>query len=137
MKSRAGLIILDEGQVALIRRVRENKTYYVFPGGGVEAGESPQEAAEREAMEELGVRIELGPAVYEVTGTVREQYFSASITGGEFGVGTGDEFSDPERGRGSYEAIWLPIDTLSEITVYPEALAAELIQRAAGKAAEE
>jgi len=36
---------------------------WTFPGGIVEAGEAPAEAAAREVREEVGVEVELGPLV--------------------------------------------------------------------------
>ncbi|HSJ37811.1 MAG TPA: NUDIX domain-containing protein [Planococcus sp. (in: firmicutes)] len=134
MRSRAALLIFEKGHLALIKRIRNGQTYYVFPGGGIEAGESPQAAAKREAMEELGVRVEIGPQVFETTCSVGEHYFFASITGGNFGVATGKEFTDSERGRGSYEAVWVPIEMLTAISLYPEALAVAILQQyTAGK----
>jgi len=56
---RARIVLVDHGKLALIKRVRDGRTYYLFPGGGVEEGETPQDAARREAFEELGVEVEL------------------------------------------------------------------------------
>ena len=63
MRVRAAVIIVENGRVALIERVRDRHTYFKFPGGGVESGESPQQAAVREAHEELGVSVELGDLI--------------------------------------------------------------------------
>jgi 8-oxo-dGTP pyrophosphatase MutT (NUDIX family) len=46
---RAAVVIVENGRVALIERVRDRHTYFVFPGGRAEDGESPQQAAVREA----------------------------------------------------------------------------------------
>lgn len=129
MRSRAALLIIEDGHLALIKRIREDQTYYVFPGGGIEAGETPQEAAQREAMEEMGVRVEMGPLVFESMNSIGDYYFFASITGGHFGAATGEEYTDPERERGSYEPVWVPIEMLTAISLYPEALAIEILQQ--------
>jgi 8-oxo-dGTP pyrophosphatase MutT (NUDIX family) len=34
-----------------------------FPGGRVEAGESAPQALQREILEELGIRVEVGPSL--------------------------------------------------------------------------
>ena len=109
-----------EQRVALIRRVRDGRTYFVFPGGGLLPGEGPADAAVREAQEELGVRVVLGPRLLiEEVGGRTAHYFSASIVGGEFGTGAGGD-------RGTYEPIWMEVAELAHHRVYPRALAAIL-----------
>ncbi|WP_237737961.1 NUDIX domain-containing protein [Exiguobacterium antarcticum] len=57
---RSAIILMNEAdEVALIRRDKPGQTYYVFPGGGREAGATLEETAIREAHEELGVDIQL------------------------------------------------------------------------------
>lgn len=51
---RAGIVVLDDDRLALIERTRGDELYYVVPGGVVDVGESPIEAAKRESTEELG-----------------------------------------------------------------------------------
>lgn len=54
IRNRGAAIIVQEGKIALIKRIREEETYYVFPGGGIEECETPEEATKREVYEELG-----------------------------------------------------------------------------------
>ncbi len=42
-KGRASAVIIKDGRVLFIKRIKPNKVYYVFPGGGVEADESFEE----------------------------------------------------------------------------------------------
>ncbi|MDX1772037.1 MAG: NUDIX domain-containing protein, partial [Planococcaceae bacterium] len=42
MRIRSGAIVEIDGKIALIKRVRNNHEYYVFPGGGIEEGETPE-----------------------------------------------------------------------------------------------
>ncbi|WP_264988798.1 NUDIX domain-containing protein [Lysinibacillus piscis] len=51
MRVRSTVIIIQEHKVAVIKRIRGNSLYYVFPGGGIEAGEIAEEAAKRENFE--------------------------------------------------------------------------------------
>jgi 8-oxo-dGTP diphosphatase len=57
--ARAAALIVNDGQIALIERrgSRRRAHFYLFPGGQVEDGESPDAAAVREVEEELGLRV--------------------------------------------------------------------------------
>jgi 8-oxo-dGTP diphosphatase len=121
---RSAVILLDSDRLALIKRMREGRVYYVFPGGTVEAGETPQAAAIREAYEELGVHVALSQLVAVVTFGQKQQYFyQATILDGDFGTGTGAEFfSDSTSTRGSYQPIWLPRQQWLQADIRPHAL---------------
>lgn len=127
MRRRAAIIIFDNGHVALIKRVRNDKTYYVFPGGGIEADETPVHAAKREALEELGLEVEIGPCMFELIGASQEYYYLARVKSGIFGAGTGEEFTNPATERRSYEAVWMPFDLLHTIDLYPEEIDVEYL----------
>lgn len=60
-RRRSAVVLVERDRVALIRRTRQGHTYYMFPGGGVELGETDEEAAVREAREELGVDVQAPP----------------------------------------------------------------------------
>ena len=48
-------IIVKDGRVAMIHSMKYD--YYKFPGGGIEAGEAPEEAMIREVLEEAGLVV--------------------------------------------------------------------------------
>ena len=60
MNVRVRGIILDDGKVALIERAKADRVYYIFPGGGVENGETHLQALLREMKEELGIEVDAG-----------------------------------------------------------------------------
>jgi mutator protein MutT len=125
MRIRAGIVLIKDNKVALIERHRAGLDYFVFPGGGVDAGESPERAAIRETMEELGIEVAILQTVAEIQfgSKSRQIYFLVEQIGGEFGTGTGEEFTDADPDdpqEGTYLPIWMPIDKLSRYTnIYP------------------
>lgn len=134
MRIRAGIVLIQDGKVALIERHRAGMDYFVFPGGGVNDGETPEQAAVREAMEELGIEIAIKQKITEIQfgQKSRQVYFLVEQSGGEFGTGVGEEYtdSDPEDPEeGIYIPIWMPIEKLSEYqNIYPESVAQQVIR---------
>ena len=134
MRIRAGIVLIQDNKVALIERHRAGLHYFVFPGGGVDQGESPEQAAIREAMEELGIEVVIKQKVAEVQvgRKSRQIYFLVNQIGGEFGTGTGEEYtdSDPQDpDEGVYTPIWILIDELSLHGNIHPAYVAELVIR--------
>ncbi|WP_332635047.1 NUDIX hydrolase [Halalkalibacter flavus] len=113
MRNRGSAILLDNNKIVLIKRNRNGQVYYVFPGGGIEKGETPEIAAKREALEELSVQINVNDCfdIVEYNGT--QYFFLADIVAGKIGTGVGEEFTDTNRNRGTYEPMWMEIEKLS------------------------
>jgi 8-oxo-dGTP diphosphatase len=129
MRIRAGIVLIQDNKVALIERHRAGLDYFVFPGGGVQEGESPEQAAIREAMEELGIEVAIKQQVAEIRlgPKSRQVYFLVEQVGGEFGTGVGEEYtnSNPDSPEeGIYIPIWMPIDELlNHRDIYPTDIA--------------
>jgi 8-oxo-dGTP pyrophosphatase MutT (NUDIX family) len=50
-------LVIQNGKILLIHRFKHGDEYWVFPGGGVEEGETWEEALHREMMEETGLKL--------------------------------------------------------------------------------
>lgn len=62
-----GAVVIHEGRILLILRANPpQKGKWAVPGGSVEKGETLQEAAEREVLEETGLIISAGDPVHTV-----------------------------------------------------------------------
>lgn len=133
MRTRAGIVLIEDNKVALIERFRAGKHYFAFPGGGVDEGETAEQAAVREAMEELGIEVAVKQKVAEIHFDTSDQvYFLVERVAGEFGTGVGEEFTDSDPNdpsEGIYIPIWMPIEELSQREkIYPVALAKLVMQ---------
>lgn len=122
-KPTRAVAILNKGKkVLLIHRLKEGKEYYVFPGGGVEKGETIKEAALRELREETTIRAKVKKLLYAHDYTTSEQYFYLC----EYLDGQ-PKLSDNcvERKKmekaicDSYEPTWVAISKLKNLLLYP------------------
>jgi 8-oxo-dGTP diphosphatase len=124
MSNRAAIVLLQGDQIALIERHRAGLHYYTFPGGHMEPGETPEQAAVREAKEELGLDVSIRRFLAEIWWHNKPQYYYlAEATGGEFGTGIGTEMHHPHPESGSYHPVWRPVRGLSRLPVLPLSLA--------------
>jgi len=124
-KPRAAVILLQDGKIALLERHRPDRHYFVFPGGGVDKGETPVQAAVREAEEELGLQVSIDRLIAEVWyNGMPQYYFLAQLIGGIFGSGQGKEMNSPaDSFQGSYHPIWTPFADLLRLPVLPTVVA--------------
>ena len=58
LRVRVGGIIIENNRLLLIAHKKDHDIYWLVPGGGVEFGESLDEALRREFIEELNIRIQ-------------------------------------------------------------------------------
>ena len=129
MRIRAGVVLIEDDKVALIERYRDGRHYYVFPGGGADEGETPEQAAIREMEEETGLRVIIKQKVVEVHFELSLQhYFLAECVSGVYGTGLGEEYTDADPdnpAEGIYVPIWMPVaELLERENVFPADVAA-------------
>jgi mutator protein MutT len=130
MRIRSAAILIQNNSLALMERHRDDRHYFSFPGGGVDAGETPEQAVVREAHEELGVEVKAIRLAAEVWFNGKQQFFFlVEQTGGTFGTGAGEEFaSGLDPARGTYEPIWMPLAQVTAQNVLPKQVA-ELVAK--------
>jgi 8-oxo-dGTP diphosphatase len=129
MSYRAAVVLLQDDKIALIERHRAGLHYYTFPGGHVEPGEMPEQAAVREAKEELGLDVSIKRLLAEIWWHDRPQYhYLVEASGGEFGSGTGEEMHHPLPEMGSYQPVWIPVRDVLDLQVVPRVLAEMIVK---------
>ena len=108
-----GVLCYKEGHVLMIQRGQApRKGEWSIPGGRIEAGESEQDAALRELMEETSVTADLGekiatiPAVFEGYHYMLHDYI-ATWTGGT-----------PRAGDDAADCAFVPIETVPEMALW-------------------
>lgn len=124
-RPRACALIFDQrGRILLILRRRGGKHYATLPGGGIESGETPAEAAAREVLEEVNLTVTIREQVLEMDNLDNyEHYFLARVTGGEMRLGDGPE-GLRQSAENWYEPAWVEVSRLAEVNLVPEALRA-------------
>lgn len=120
LNKRAAAVVVKDGKILLMRRVKNGREYFVFPGGGIHEGEAPEEAAARELEEEFGIGAKIEKLLFRVENRGREEFYFLVR---EFsGV---PEIGGEEKGRMNADNQYYPAwKKLSEIpglsNLYPE-----------------
>lgn len=118
---RATVLLLDKTgrYLIVIERYKSGSHYHVFPGGGIEADESPRQAALRELLEELAIQV---PAEAIIAERKQEEGWLFLIQSqesvGPLAIhGEEAERSTPEN---RYLPKWFSLEEIAELTIFPE-----------------
>lgn len=119
----ARAVIFIDGKLVLIRRVRNGREYWVIPGGGVEEGETVEDAARREAKEEIGIDVTVGPFLMEARKTWEgrpsvHRFFLCEYVSGE--IGTGTQLASEGSENEVHEVTLVPREKLRSLDIVPE-----------------
>jgi 8-oxo-dGTP diphosphatase len=88
-------IVVHEGRVLMVRRrISEGELMWQFPAGAIESGETPEDAAVRETLEETGLTVEavklLGERIHPKTGRMMH-YTACEVVSGAAHVADEEE----------------------------------------------
>jgi ADP-ribose pyrophosphatase len=113
-----GAIVIKDDKVLLIKRgIPPSKGLWAIPGGHIELGETLQETAEREILEETGIVIKARKPIYtfdlierDDAGRIRFHYIVVDLEG-EYVSG------EPQGSDDALEARWFTWEEIKQLPV--------------------
>ena len=117
-KVAVGAVVFKNERVLLVRRGQPpSEDLWAIPGGSVEIGETLQEAAEREILEDTGIQIRAGEPVFtfdtidrDRSGEIRFHYVIVDLVA-DYVSG------DPKAGDDAAEARWVSAPEINTLQV--------------------
>lgn len=111
-----------------MRRIKDGWEYYVFPGGGVEQGESTETAIVREIKEELSLSARIDKLIFEIENQGRQEYYYLiKDFSGEPKLG-GEEKQRMNKDN-QYYPVWIELGKLADLdNLYPELAKEKIIK---------
>jgi 8-oxo-dGTP diphosphatase len=118
-----GAVVIRDGKVLLIKRgVAPSRGLWAIPGGSLKLGETLQQGAEREILEETGVTIRAGKPIYtfdfferEEDGRIRFHFVIVDVAADYLG-------GDAKGADDALEARWLAPEDLDSLNVSPNTI---------------
>ena len=123
---RVRAIIIKNNKLLVVKRTKADKVYWVLPGGGVEDGETVEQAMIREGKEELNLNLKVGNFIVIIKSGKKETkgqdefFYQCEIIGGQLRKGDGPEFQEGTNYKGSYDFEWISIKELDKYDLRPE-----------------
>lgn len=120
MRKRVAVVISKDNKILLMRRIKDGRKYFVFPGGGVKRGENFESAIKREIKEEFDIDITIRTFLFRIENKGRvELYFLVNNFVGE------PHISGEERQRidenNQYILAWKKLSQIKKLSnLFPE-----------------
>ena len=127
-------ILIEEGKLLVIHRIKNDLEYYVIPGGGVEDNETMIQALKREILEEVGINIKVlsdNPIYTYQDSESIHSFYLISYAGGVYDSGLGPEFFSKEyESHGEYKIGFVSLQdiALGRINLVPISIKDELVR---------
>lgn len=131
MPESARAIVVNDGQILVMKRNKYGQEFYTLVGGRVEADETPEAAVIREVLEETSINVS-SPRIVAVQlgGSFGKQYIYAChyISGKPAVSPDSEEARDNAEGRNLYQPLWVPVGSLSQLQFLPKELQQHIVQ---------
>jgi len=117
---RVAAVIIKDNQILLMHRIKNGQEYFVFPGGGVEKGETLEEAIKREIREEFCLEIKLDQLLFKINNHGEDEfYFLVTNFSGRPQIGGPEKEIMNENNQ--YHPFWISLNELPKLSnLYPK-----------------
>jgi 8-oxo-dGTP diphosphatase len=130
VRIRVSAVIAKNDKILLIHRQKRGREYWTYPGGGIEEGETAEEAVIREVKEETSLEASNPRFAFMVQvldrGNKHPVYFV------DVGLGT-PELGGPEALKNNpnnwYQPEWIEISQLKLMVLFPKQITERLFKR--------
>lgn len=118
--ARVSAIIVKEEKILLIHRKKLDKEYWVFPGGHVEAGETPKDAVKREVKEETNLEVTSSEEKlnYKTKNEFTHYAYICQVKEGKLKLGGNEAKQNSEEDWFNPE--WVDLKEMKKLKLYPE-----------------
>ena len=116
--------IIRDSDILMVQHQHDDRRCWTLPGGGVEPGESPEQAAVREVQEETGLQAKMSRLLWEGKRVCRNQELAESTEQCFLLEVEGDQAAvlgyDPEEAhfdastRMLKAVLWFPLDSVRD-----------------------
>lgn len=115
---RVAALIIRNGRILLAEHEKGGRRYWLLPGGGVEYGESVEEALKRELIEEAGLEIETRDILWIVDSIPDDHHRHVLNL-----ILSAEAFTDilnPHPDRVLRDVQWVDLGLLDELQLFPD-----------------
>lgn len=114
MRNRSVVFVIRNNKILMEKLLYEGRTFCSIPGGGIEEGETPEQAAIRELKEECGLDGTIVKKLAEVYSNGRTEYaFEVSVPEDQNAI-KGYDPEEPIDNQPIKDVCWMALNEMSE-----------------------
>lgn len=132
MRKSVRAIVVKDDALLVMRRNKFGQEYYSLVGGGIDFGETPEEALHRELAEEASLKVDnLRLVIVQESGEkfgIQYIYTCDYLSGEPALSPESEEAKIHAEGHNLYQPLWLPLGEASEANILPQELKAVVLK---------